>query len=179
MNTRVLSMFFLGVSLSVYSQGVSIEKFNSNRDMFIVEKILNDNYSALAYEAIGYPEGTTKKYLNSSDYTTKVLLVDGQTVGFINYVEINPPFFLKWFMTKKGVIHLMGVDTNCKHKGYGRALLKYALEYFKDMDLKSVHLMVKTENLAARKLYEKEGFTCPVPKEAEKHFRDLPYSKDL
>lgn len=179
MDFRLSGLFVLLISLASQAENISIEQFSSDRDMPVAEKILLDNYSTLTYEAMGYPEGTTKKYLNSPRYTTKVLRVEDQTAGFINYVVVEPPFLLKWFMTKKGLIHLMGVDMDCKRKGYGQILLMHALEDLKSRGLKTATLAVKAENIAARRLYEKEGFNCSLPKESEKYFKDLFYNKNL
>ena len=78
---------------------VTIEPFQEDRDMSAIDKILDKYRSELTYESRGCEEGTTKKYLVSSKYTTKVLRIDDETIGFINYTVTEPSFLLK-FLTK-------------------------------------------------------------------------------
>ena len=180
MNIKSLTVFLLTISFCTQVQSeVVIESFQEDRDMPAIEKILDEYRSVLTYEARGYEEGMTKKYIVSTKYTTKVLRVDGETVGFINYVVIEPPFLLKLFMNQEGLVHLMGVDSNHQHKGYGKMLLRHALQDLKDKKLSKVRLSVGRENKAARSFYEKEGFTCAIPESAQSAVPYLIYEKDL
>ena len=179
MNIKSLTLFLLVCySVQIRSE-VVIELFQENRDMPAIQKILDTYRSVLAYEASGCKEGTTKGYLVNPEYITKVLRVDGKTVGFINYTIEEPPFLLKLFMNSNGLVHLMGVESKHQSKGYGKVLLDHVLQELKGKDIHKVLLCVKTENNLARKFYEKEGFICAIPEQIRSSFQDLFYAKNL
>lgn len=173
-------MLLLSISFCAQIQSeVVIEPFQEERDMPMIECILNEYAAVLTYESIGYQEGTTKGYFGNSDYMTDVLRVDDETVGFINYKVEWPPFILKWFMSPRGLIHLIGIESAYQRKGYGRLLLKHALKVLKSKHLPEAFLCVKKGNTAARAFYEKEGFFCAIPEQMQYYLEDLFYEKQL
>lgn len=179
MNIKSLAILITINFCAQIQAGAVIEPFQEMRDMSVVEHILNEYYGVLAYEAIGYKEGTTKGYLVNQDYMTDVLRVDGETVGFINYKVDWPPFILKWFMSPRGLIHLIGIKSSCQRQGYGKLLLRHALKVLKSRNLSEVFLCVKKDNSAARVFYEEEGFICAIPEWIQHHLEDLFYEKQL
>lgn len=154
---------------------VVIKPYKEERDYAAVQQILSD-YPSLTYEALGKSEGTTEKYLSSSKYITDVLRVDDQTVGFINYCAHN--FELLTFHIKRsGMIHLLGIDQRHQRKGYGQMLLTHAVSKLEELKVPQIFLTVKRDNSAARRLYEKTGFVCMIPIEAQVTMSDLFYSR--
>jgi ribosomal protein S18 acetylase RimI-like enzyme len=159
MRIRYYILFlFVHVFAGAQDSQFSIEPFQEHRDAEAVKKIIFDHYNTLNYEAKGYAEGTTERYLTSSNYTTKVLRVEDTTVGFINYAPIKFGFFLRFFFNDAGIINLMGVDSNYQSRGYGRELLHHALEDLRSQDMHKAQLFTHLYNTKARQLYEKEGF---------------------
>lgn len=60
--------------------------------------------------------------------------------------------------TSKGLIHMMGVDPDCRGKGHGRALLLAGLSLLKERGIRHAELSVDSENEAACALYRSAGF---------------------
>jgi ribosomal protein S18 acetylase RimI-like enzyme len=181
MNIRFLAILLFTISCfaQVHAAAIFIEPLQEERDMPMVEHILNEYAAVLAYETAGYNEGTTIGYLKNPDYMTDVLRVDGETVGFINYKVEWPPFILKWFMSPRGLIHLIGIEREYQRKGYGSLLLRHALKVLKRKNLSEVFLCVKKDNIVARAFYEKEGFICALPEQVRYYLEDLFYEKQL
>jgi ribosomal protein S18 acetylase RimI-like enzyme len=136
---------------------ISIEQYEPSRDSTTVQTILNENHELLTYEAMGYPEGTTFKYLTSHNYITDVIRVDGITIGFANYCAFNIEFCTFHF-ARRGFIHLIGIDRKYQHQGYGALLLDHTLIEFKKLHVPVVEISVQSTNIPALKLYEKKGF---------------------
>ena len=137
------------VSMSYYLQAsesnVTIERYQSERDKEVVQKILNDNYDYLTYESIGFPEGKTMQYIESKKYITDVLRVNGQTVGFVNYC-VHDPHFLTFYLGRQALVHLIGIDKEHQGKGYGTRLLKHAMSALEQLQAPTITLSVKKDN---------------------------------
>jgi mycothiol synthase len=58
----------------------------------------------------------------------------------------------------RGLIHMIGVDPEFRHKGIGKKVLLAGLKYLKHIGSGTVGLTVDHENLAARSLYISIGF---------------------
>lgn len=126
--------------------------------------------------------------LNNPLQIKKVLINDGKVIGFAEFYksrELNLeslkemieaqglPFDEEQFMAAMphlkrtnaeceefALIECMAVSRQFRGKGYGRALMRFALHEIKTVwpALKQVRLDVNATNEAARKLYESEGF---------------------
>ena len=60
----------------------------------------------------------------------------------------------------------LAVDPSMRNRGIGSNLLKFVLEYLKDLNLKKIFLEVEANNIAALNLYRKIGFMrCGVRKD--------------
>jgi ribosomal protein S18 acetylase RimI-like enzyme len=143
--------------LVIHAENWSIELYQPERDGQVVRQILKDNQQNLTYESRGDPAGTTEKYLESKKYTTEVLRVNGKTIGFVNYTAYNFEL-LTFFISRRGLIHLIGIDKNEQSKGYGKLLFQHAVRELKKQKIQYILLSVNRENSIARSLYEKEGF---------------------
>ncbi|KGX92269.1 hypothetical protein N781_17450 [Pontibacillus halophilus JSM 076056 = DSM 19796] len=74
----------------------------------------------------------------------------GQPVGYV-YVEASPEH-------GEASIEFIGVESNHRHKGYGRVLLHGALDWAFQQGVSEVTLCVSMHNEGAMSLYEKVGF---------------------
>lgn len=147
----------LFVHTILYATQISIERYVPARDETIVKKIFIQYPALLTYEALGYKEGTTLAYLNSKDYITDVIRVDGTTIGFINYIAFNIEI-CTFHVGRRGFIHLLGIEDSYQHKGYGGILLEHALIELKKLHVPVIEVSVQSTNIPALKLYEKKGF---------------------
>lgn len=150
----------------------SIEKYQPERDQATIIKILDDHSNFLRYENLGRPTGTTEKYLTSTKYITDVLRIDDKTVGFINYIAYDLKILTFNFGTY-GFIHLIGVDKDHQHKGYGRQLLKRAVAELEKLNTPSIGIAVNTSNSNALELYQKEGFLMTYPNDPNTQAHDI------
>lgn len=57
-----------------------------------------------------------------------------------------------------GVIHRLAVHPSHQGYGYGKKLLQFAIEYFKEKNLTSIRLDVYSKNPGAVTMYERAGF---------------------
>lgn len=82
--------------------------------------------------------------------------VDGQPVGFIMYsLNLNHSRF-------QGFVMRLMVDQRFQGKGYGREIMKWVLQTFRENEqIKSVGISYEPENAAARQLYASLGFVEP------------------
>jgi len=72
---------------------------------------------------------------------------DGKIIGVLQF---NP---------SKGLISNVGVDPEQRGKGYGKQILRFALEQLKNSGCKQAYLRVHVENEAAIHVYELSGFS--------------------
>lgn len=59
---------------------------------------------------------------------------------------------------KLGYVDLLGVDQGHQHKGYGRAMLRGMLDYFRELGMEQAHLECLTDNTRGNALYGSEGW---------------------
>lgn len=166
------------VTCNPTTQDITIEPYNAERDRTAIAKIIDGNPEWLQYEYMGKPAGTTMKYLETNKYITDVARIGDQTVGFINYVDYNITF-LTFYFKRIGLIHLMGVDKDYQRQGIGRCLLAHAETELEKRNVPFINLWVKKDNIKARVLYEKEGYTCMIPEAALPYLPQLLYEKQV
>ncbi len=150
-------VFTFLISFSLVGSQATFEKHDASRDWPAVEEIIKDNASYLAYESLSFPEGTTKKYIESKKYITTVARMNDKTVGFVNYTVSNVSF-LTFHIARPGIIHLLGVAAGYQKKGIGRTLLESACKDLETQKAQYISLFVNVDNDDARALYEKCGF---------------------
>ncbi len=137
-----------------------IRPYIESRDYEYLEKWVGDekNHALWCANLIPYPvskenlhaflEKTALEWTDSAYVATET---NGKIIGFFCYsinVDDNTGFF-------KFVI----VDHNLRGKGYGKEMLKLALQYaFEITGVKLVQLNVFDENVMAKHCYEKVGF---------------------
>lgn len=170
--TFVLSMMVFGV----IQAETTIEPYNKARDYDAIDKILKD-YPYIGNEGVGgCPEGTSMKYVESTQgqWKTDVILVDGEPVGFATYV-VHDAKFCTFYLGRKSNISMFGIGKDYHRKGYGEKLLNHVLASIRSQNVPQVILSVRRVNVGARALYEKAGFKSLVPKEHESKFKNLIY----
>lgn len=77
-----------------------------------------------------------------------VLWLDDEIVGFVSLREIF----------ERGEITNLAVKSSYQSKGYGRKLLRFALDTMSNDGMEAAFLEVRVSNLKALELYKSEGF---------------------
>ncbi|MBU1120472.1 MAG: GNAT family N-acetyltransferase [archaeon] len=128
----------------------------------IEEKDLKE-ISELILEEFPYVEPFKEKLgqrINEKKVFVFKLVEEKELIGFID------------FQLRKGIgrINAVTVKKDFRRKGYGSELLKFAVDFLKERNAERITLLVKKENLDAKKLYERNGFR--VKRELEKRIDD-------
>jgi len=104
-------------------------------------------------------QGWTRKalndFLNLKNYTLFVAASDRKVVGFIDYCAF-PSF---WEGSKQGTINHLFVTPAFQSKGLGAMLLQAVIEQACAEGLGELHVSTEPENIRARRLYARFGFT--------------------
>ena len=79
---------------------------------------------------------------------TWVAIIDDEIVGYM----------LTQFVMDEMELHTFAVRQAWRRKGIGSKLIQYLISDAKTLGLKNVYLLVRPNNMAARVLYEKQGF---------------------
>lgn len=146
------------------AQAVKLVDFEYERDMADVLSIFDRNW----YWLMVYPqEEYDPNYLphvfkwgapqadplKKGMLTIKVLRHEGRVIAFTAY----------YMKTKiSGFLLFVAVDNNFRGKKYGEALVNHALKAMIDRGAKQIQLNTRIDNLPARSLYKKMGFTETV-----------------
>ncbi len=77
-----------------------------------------------------------------------VLWLDDEIIGFVSLREIF----------ERGEITNLAVKSSHQSKGYGRKLLRFALDTMSNDGMETAFLEVRVSNLKALELYKSEGF---------------------
>jgi ribosomal protein S18 acetylase RimI-like enzyme len=94
---------------------------------------------------------------DSNSMTSKVYLINGQPIGFINYY-VSQPWILANNLTVKSNAHInfLAIDDKHHRKGAGTALLNDALD---DLDKRSIHTVtLLTNDWGLESYYYRHGF---------------------
>ena len=126
------------------------------------EKLLTEIQNRCFADTWGFNPNTTEEIayrLNmqgrSPDDVILTFLED-KPAGYC-WTIINPEEQAK-NKSRKGLIHMLGVDPDYRNQDIGKAILLNGLEYLKDKGVDTVELTVDSENRAACSLYESVGF---------------------
>ena len=117
------------------------------------ENILTDIQNRSFEGTWGFNPNTNEEIiydLNRSDRSPEdvILIYDGNDIIGYCWTKIQPEENPEQ-MTRRGRIHMMGVDPDCRGKGLGKAVLLAGLSHLKDKGIKSVELTVDSENKVA------------------------------
>lgn len=72
------------------------------------------------------------------------------------------------------VIHTLAVSPDCARQGIGRLMIDYAIDCARAGGCRTIRLDVVPDNIPARKLYEKAGFTFAGEKDLERDIPEIP-----
>jgi len=97
------------------------------------------------------------RLLESSRTVSLVALLNGEVAGFIigSIENLNE--------AKSGHVYTLDVATKHRRRGIGLRLLKELEDIFAKRGAKVCYLEVRLDNLAARELYRKQGYTEVAP----------------
>lgn len=89
---------------------------------------------------------------------SKTLEMGGKLILLL-YSDQGPIIGSSWmtFDGRRIFLHHFGISKKHQRKGYGRLLAKESIKHIRNLGYQ-VKLEVHKENIAAKKLYEKEGF---------------------
>ena len=146
-----------------------------------------DKVTARLEATVNYPKWTRGVYPGRESITKAIesgiqyiCTVDGKTVGaFILNKDPQGSYGAgEWEKeVSEGeymVIHTLAVSPDCARQGIGQAMIKFALERAKAEGCKAVRLDVVPDNIPARKLYEKAGFTFAGEKDLDRNIPEIP-----
>lgn len=139
---------------------MKIRTFEIDKDFDIIKEWITDERTHAMWSAnrIAYPLERTDLQKVISEIQEKfgdkpfVTVTDeGEVVGFFCYSVNND--------TKEGMLKFIVVAPCCRGKGIAEEMIKLALKKaFDDPNTNAVHLNVFSENIRAKKFYEKLGF---------------------
>lgn len=125
---------------------ITIQRATANH-LETLHKIESECFTAEAFtkEQIAY-------LLQNPEAVSLVAQIDGETAGFI--------IGLTYSRNKVRTGHVYTIDVAIRHrrKGIGLKLLKELEQIFVQKGVKTCYLEVRTDNLAARKLYRRQGY---------------------
>ena len=104
------------------------------------------SHEAFSREQIAY-------FLEASNAISRVAKVDGEIAGFIIGLIKH------WGGLRIGHIYTVDVAPNYRRMGIGLRLLEKIEKIFLEKGVETCFLEVRTNNIAARKLYQKQGYT--------------------
>lgn len=82
------------------------------------------------------------------------IVKNDEKVGFVRFEET----FLKEKSTEKGIEIILNIAPFYRRQGIGSATLSLLKEKFKKMGIKTLLADIRFENIASKKLFEKNGF---------------------
>lgn len=73
------------------------------------------------------------------------------------------------------VCHALAVDPSLQGKGIGRQIVAFCMDYAREHQYQAVRLDVVPDNIPAKKLYEKCGFTYVGDVDLEREIPEIPF----
>lgn len=122
------------------------------------------NIKYTAFQANVYPVRETAEKALANNYLY-VCVKDGEISGSIIINQLQPDEYknidwkYKFSRNKIIVIHLLCVNPVHSGKGLGRKMIEFVVTEGKKRNCKAIRLDTGNQNILARNLYEKNGFT--------------------
>lgn len=113
-------------------------------DLDQVEAIEKDSFGKGAWDAETFRFEVTKNPCGHID----VLEEGGRILGYVGW----------WDMGDRMEITTFAIRKECRRRGWGSALMEYAIRTAEDHRMKNITLEVRVSNEPAIRLYEKHGF---------------------
>lgn len=140
---------------------MKIRKLQPTDDLNQISRVYEESWRH-AYKNIipqafldSIPEGSWVNEITDPDRHTLVCLENEHIVGTSSVCKSRFPEY-----PESGEVISIYFLPEYMHKGYGRKLMKAALDELKSMGFREVFLWVLEENAPARSFYEKYGFKC-------------------
>lgn len=77
------------------------------------------------------------------------------------------------WLSNYGFIADVCIDSDHRGKGYGKKMLKYAIDFLKEKGASVIYLTVDDDNEVAKSLYKSLGFKEIHPQDATSHYYEL------
>lgn len=132
-----------------------ISQFNALRDMQQVLRIFNQNIQTVSHNDTDqdFRLMIQTRIPGEEEYIApiiiKVVRSDHTVAGFIAYFMQNKD---------KGIIWVIAIDQLLRRRGYGKLLMKYAIEDLQNRGATIIGVWVLPNNIPAQTLYESLGF---------------------
>lgn len=130
-----------------------------SQPVMIERATLNDLDAIVAIENCSFPFPWSRNLLKAE--------INGKEFSFVYVLRLVQPspsagtlvgYIYFWLAADEVHILDIAVDPNYRRFGYGRQLLRFALDFGRERGACSAFLEVRASNLAARRFYETEGF---------------------
>jgi len=128
---------------------IQVKREGMRQFAILAEQLLQDSPDVAIRTALKHFPELSDEFLDSWYSTEKFYFVrkGKQTVGILT------------FDITKGLISIMGVDSQQRKKGYGRQIMLFALEQLRKGGCEKAHLRVHVQNDPAVHLYKSLGFS--------------------
>lgn len=135
-----------------------IYDFDDQRDTaFILNFFNNDWYWLVAgkRDVDFFPEyflkhrASSTSLMHKGNETIKVMFEHNKPVGFVSYYP------LKFY---EGRIHFLAIDKQYRSKGYGLAMINYAIDQLCKQGFQKISIITRRVNQPALKVYKRAGF---------------------
>ena len=121
-------------------------------DLTITEASLADAHEIAEIEASSFTDPWSEKSIEeslaSSAVTTYKAVSDGMICGYASLMSVSG----------EGELINIAVRSYCRKNGIGQALMDKVAETAMERGIKSLYLEVRSMNIPARAMYEKNGF---------------------
>lgn len=167
LHRHIVRTVFVGLALCIIGLGYwythhsaqtceGIALYNPTRDKQFLLKLFSDNWywlvpHGLSFSAEKFLDRGTKKSAGETEEDSKIFVycVQNKPVGFVAY---HKELFYK------GRLRFIAIDKDHRGRGYSEKLMNFAMDDMKNMGLRLVQLVTRTNNEPAKKLYNKLGF---------------------
>ena len=157
MKKSIFYLLFIFLLNSVKSDEIRLYK---NTDYSILAHMLSSNPDLWVIDSnLETQLQKSLNYFSNTEYVTYVFVKNHEIAGFITYqISFNTDD------DYTGIIEFLNVDEKYRGHKIGTQLLTHALKDMYQKGFKTIVLTTKITNLAARALYEKQGFKLLFPK---------------
>ena len=154
------SLHIFTADIELPQSEIIIALYDAARDREAVRAIIEETADTLMIFPM--PIDEVMKAVESKNYKTKVILLEGKTVGFINYADCTKRI-LGFVFFNRYLINCFALAKEVQGKGYGSQLFTSIVDEIEaSQTVAAVFLCVKSTNKVAKNLYEKEDFAIEV-----------------
>ena len=140
-----------------YAKSREIRDYNEKTDRDFILKIFKEDwYWLVSEDSIDF----SPEYMLDNKASSRAQNCKNNLTIKLYYQQNYPAGFICYFMKSKyeGYILILAIDKAYRNKGYARALINYAINDLKKRGAIFIKIVTRTNNKAARLLYESVGF---------------------